>query len=353
MKNNLLFLTLILLPYILLAQTVTEEFVVHDGLSRSYILYVPSSYDGTQSVPLVLNLHGYSSNAGQQMIYSNFYTIADSEGFILIHPQGTIDSNGFQFWNSSTSMINGNNSDIDDVGFLSSLIDSIAFEYNINLDRIYSMGMSNGGFMSYTLGCILSDKIAAIASVTGSMTEAQIDFCDPQNEIPIMQIHGTADPTVLYEGSSLGLGIESIDNVVSYWVNVNGCNTEPVFNNVPDINLLDLCNAEHYVYSNGTNNSSVELYKIINGGHTWPGAAIPLFGNNTNQDFNASEKIWEFFNKNDLNGLINNSSIKDFNDIQHVLLKKIDILGRETNQTNQPLFYIYDDGTVKTKYLIQ
>ena len=350
MKNNLLFLTLILLPYIILSQTVTEEFIVHDGLSRSYILYVPASYDGTQSVPLVLNLHGYTSNSGQQMIYSNFYTIADTEGFILVHPLGTNDINGDAFWNSDLSIYS---MDVDDVSFLNTLIDLISSNYNINTDRIYSMGMSNGGFMSYTLGCVLSDKIAAIASVTGSMTEAQIDFCDPQNEIPVMQIHGTADPTVLYEGSSLGFEIESIDNVVSYWVNVNGCNTEPVVNNVPDINLLDLCNAEHYVYSNGTNNSSVELYKIINGGHTWPGAAIPLFGNNTNQDFNASEKIWEFFNKYDLNGLINNSSIKDFNDIQHILLKTIDILGREIKERkNEQLFYLYDDGTAAKRIVI-
>ena len=351
MKNNVLFLTLILLPYVILSQTVTEDLVVHEGLSRSYILYVPASYDGTQSVPLVLNLHGYTSNSGQQMIYSNFYTIADTEGFIIAHPLGTNDGNGAAFWNAEINSV----LDVDDVSFLNTLIDLISSNYNINTNRIYSMGMSNGGFMSYTLACMLSDKIAAIASVTGSMTENQIEFCDPQSSVPVMQIHGTADPTVLYEGytgPSVGLEIASIDNLISYWVNVNDCNTEPVLNNVPDINLLDLCTAEHYVYSNGTNNSSVELYKIINGGHTWPGAGFPLFGNNTNQDFSASEKIWEFFNKYDLNGLINNSSIKDHNEAQRLILKTIDILGRETTKNSFQL-EIYDDGSVEKKYVIK
>ncbi|MAQ47323.1 MAG: hypothetical protein CMD27_00395, partial [Flavobacteriales bacterium] len=130
-------LTLILItPYIILSQNVTTEILIHNNIERSYILYIPANYDGVNSVPLVLNLHGYSSNAGQQMIYSNFHAIADNEGFILIHPEGTMNDLGFQFWNT------GDISSVDDVGFLSALIDTIAFEYNINTSRVYSMGMS-------------------------------------------------------------------------------------------------------------------------------------------------------------------------------------------------------------------
>ena len=138
-------LIFIIIPYLIISQEVTVESFSYDGLERSYIQYVPTSYSESNPVPLVLNLHGYSSNAGEQMIYSDFYNIAETEGFILIHPEGTIDDAGFQFWNS------GNISEVDDVGFLSALIDQIALEYNINLDRVYSMGMSNGGFMSYQL----------------------------------------------------------------------------------------------------------------------------------------------------------------------------------------------------------
>ena len=123
-------------------------------------------------------------------------------------------------------------------------------------------------------------------------------------------------------------------------------------NDIPDINFLDLCTAEHYVYQNGSNDSSVELYKVVNGGHTWPGSAIPLFGNNTNQDFNASQKIWEFFNKYDINGLINPNN--DINEtlILKTLIKKIDILGRYSTNNNMSI-YLYNDGSAEKKYLIK
>ena len=110
-------------PYILLSQIVTNETLIHNNIERSYLLYVPSNYTGVNSVPLVLNLHGYSSNAGEQLLYSEFYEIAETEDFILIHPEGTTDNMGFQFWNSGSQFWNINNTD--DVGFLSILIDGI------------------------------------------------------------------------------------------------------------------------------------------------------------------------------------------------------------------------------------
>ncbi|MAQ32263.1 MAG: hypothetical protein CMD26_06005 [Flavobacteriales bacterium] len=322
------------------AQQVMEEVIVHDDITRSYILYVPDSYSSLNPTPLVLNLHGYSSNAGQQMIYSNFYTLADLEGFILVHPQGTLDNQGFAYWNS------GGITEVDDVGFLSSLIDTIATDYNINLDRVYSMGMSNGGFMSYTLACELSNRISAIASVTGSMIESQFLNCNSEHPMPVMQIHGTSDLIVPYEGNE---NIASIDNVISYWANFNQCSLDPVVSNVPDVNLLDLSQTEHYVYDSGLNGTSVELYKVIDGGHTWPGALIPLTGNNTNQDFNASQEIWNFFNKYDINGVINNTTtILDQLPNTKICLRNIDLLGRDILKSNFVLS-IFNDGSVEKK----
>ena len=342
-------LLILIIPFMLKSQEVIESSILHNDLTRSYILYIPDSYSETTTTSLVLNLHGYTSNAGQQMIYSNFYPIADEEGFILVHPEGTVDDNGFQFWNSNgTSQLI---SEVDDINFLSALIDTIVSEYNINTDRVYSMGMSNGGFMSYELACQLSDKIAAIASVTGSMNQSQITSCNPERPIPVMQIHGTSDPTVLYDGNPLW-GITSVDDVISYWVDFNDCNIEPIVNYVEDINTFDLCTTEHYLYENGANGSSVELYKVINGGHTWPGALIPLVGNNTNQDFDASEKIWEFFNKYDINGLISSSNINEGMETEKKHIKRIDILGREIKNAN--IFIdIYNDGTISKKQLIK
>ena len=334
--------------FLLLSQQVTEASFLHNNLERSYILYVPDSYDSNSSTSLVVNLHGYSSNAGQQMIYSNFYPIADTAGFILVHPQGTIDDNGFAFWNSG---LFGESIEIDDMGFLSNLIDTISSQYNINQDKIYSTGMSNGGFMSYKLACELSDKIAAVASVTGSMNESQINSCFPQQSTPVLQIHGTTDLVVLYEGNEF-LETLPVEDVVSFWVNFNQCNSEPILTNVPDVNILDLSQAEHYLYDGGLNGSSVEFYKIINGGHTWPGALIPLTGNNTNQDINASEKIWDFFQKYSLNGLIDsNSDISEQIDAKKQLISRIDVLGR--NHMNAMIYIdVFNDGSIEKKMLI-
>ena len=341
-------LLFVLTNFVLLSQQVTEDSFFHNDIDRSYILYVPDSYDPNSPTPLVLNLHGYSSSAGQQMIYSNFYSIANTDGFILVHPQGTIDANGFAFWNSG---LLGESIEIDDVGFLSNLIDTISSQFNINLDKIYSTGMSNGGFMSYKLACELSDKIAAVASVTGSMNESQLSSCFPQQSVPVMQIHGTTDLVVLYEGNEF-LETLPIEDVVSYWVNFNQCDPEPVLSNVPDINILDLSQVEHYLYDNGLNDSSVEFYKIINGGHTWPGALIPLTGNNTNQDINASEKIWEFFQKYNLNGLVDSSSeVLEQKNNKKKLIKRTDVLGR--NYKNAMIYLdVFDDGSIEKKIFI-
>jgi len=160
------------------AQQTINASINHDNLERSYIIYIPESYTGDDPVPVVLNFHGYTSNAQDQMGYGDFRTVADQENFLVVHPQGTIDpSSGQTFWNAQW-FLDG----VDDIGFVSALIDSLAGEYNIDLSRVYSTGMSNGGFLSHTLACELSDKIAAIASVTGSMTIIQTSLtCNPAN----------------------------------------------------------------------------------------------------------------------------------------------------------------------------
>jgi polyhydroxybutyrate depolymerase len=176
------------------AQNTIDAELTHDGLVRTYRLYSPAAYNAATPVPLVLNLHGYTSNNLEQEFYGDFRAIADTANFIIVHPNGTEDANGDQFWSSFGV------SSIDDVGFLSALIDKIQTEYSIDHNCIYSTGMSNGGFMSYELACQLSYRIAAIASVTGSMVQSRFDNCNATHPTPVMQIHGTADPTVPYLG---------------------------------------------------------------------------------------------------------------------------------------------------------
>lgn len=268
------------------AQTTVFDSITIDGLTREYRLYIPEIYDPTQEVPLVLNLHGYGSNSLEQLLYGNFISIADTANFIIAVPNGTPDLTGTLSWNTFGL------SQIDEISFFRQFIDSLSEDYSIDQDRIYATGMSNGGFMSYDLACGLNDRITAVASVTGSMNVLTINSCNPNRTVPVMQIHGTADATVPYIGN---LAFAPIDSVVSFWRGNNVCTEDPIFEELPDIDVSDNCTAEHYVWNCSLTNSSVELYKVIGGGHSWPGALVNI--NTTNQDFSASAEIWRFFSQ--------------------------------------------------------
>lgn len=314
------------------AQTTVVDSIFAGGQWRSYRLYVPAIYTGATARPLILNLHGYTSNAQQQQLYSNFMPIADTANFLMVYPNGTYSS-GQRFWNAGISPLL-----VDDIGFLSALIDSLDLQYNIDLNRVYSTGMSNGGYMSHTLACELSNRITAIASVTGSIFNTQYGVnCHPARPVPVMQIHGTADPTVPYGGSSSSM---PIDSVVKYWVTKNGCNPVASFSNVPNTSTTDGCTAEHYVYNGGISGSSVEFYKIIGGLHTWPG--FPFGGSGTNMDINASKEIWRFFSKYRLNLLTNVAEAAR----QH---SGISIFPNPASN----VLYVKDEATVKSPLYIE
>jgi polyhydroxybutyrate depolymerase len=292
MKQFLLTIS-ILISFQHIAQTTIIDSIYVGGMYRNYRLYVPAIYNGSTARPLILNMHGYTSNAIQQQFYSNFMPIADTANFLMVYPNGTF-TGANQFWNSGISATG-----VDDVAFLSQLIDSLDLVYNIDLSRVYSTGMSNGGFMSHTLACELSNRIAAIASVTGSIFTTQAGSnCTPLHPTPVMQIHGTSDATVPYTGNTTML---SIDAVIAYWSTFNNCNAIPTFSTIPNTSIVDGCTAEHYVYNNGDQGSTVELFKIIGGTHSWAG--FPYGGVGTNLDINASKEIWRFFRKYNLNVL--------------------------------------------------
>ena len=293
MRFILVLLLFVVFTFSSFAQQTINASITHDGIQRNYILYIPEIYDGDTAVPLILNFHGFGSNAAQQMFYGDFRDIADTEGFLLVHPEGTTFI-GNQFWNVGFP---GISSTIDDVGFTEALIDELATLYTIDLDRVYATGMSNGGFMSFLLACQLSEKIAAVASVTGSMTQDTFDDCNAQRPTPVLQIHGTEDDVVLYNGNTLSIPIA---DVISYWVDYNNCETTPTTTTFPDIDPSDGSTIEHSVYEDGDNGITTEHMKVIGGGHTWPGSEINTGG--TNQDIDASMEIWLFFSRFDING---------------------------------------------------
>jgi polyhydroxybutyrate depolymerase len=188
---------------------------------------------------------------------------------------------------------------VDDVGFLSALIDTINRDYHINLRRVYSTGMSNGGFMSYRLACELSHRIAAIASVTGSMTDSMRTNCHSVRPVPVLHFHGTTDPVVNYNGAG---NILSVDASLQYWINNNNCPVSGSITPLPDVVTSDNSTVTKLYWGLCDNQTEVEHYKVTGGGHTWPGSDNNFFGlvGNLNEDINASEIIWEFFNRHSL-----------------------------------------------------
>ncbi|MDG1477352.1 MAG: T9SS type A sorting domain-containing protein [Vicingaceae bacterium] len=289
------FILLIITSFSFGQQTINGS-ITHGGIQRTYILYVPVSYSVTTAAPLVFNFHGLTSNATAQLFYGEFRPIADTAGFLIVAPQGTVNQQGDTYWNA------GFGGTVDDVGFTEALLDSISAAYNINQDRVYSTGMSNGGYMSYYLACNLSDRITAIASVTGAMTKGLPNTCNPDHPTPVMEIHGDADATVPYNGNFVS---ESVQTGLNYWVNYNNTNSTPIVTALPNLSTTDNSAVEHYVYSGGDSCVDVEHYKILSGGHTWPGAPVNTGSGNTNHDIEASLLIWEFFAKYDINGKIN------------------------------------------------
>ena len=343
-----LLLIFIYLPVFGFGQQTINDSIIHDNLYRSYTTYIPALYNATQHTPLVFNFHGLTGTSAIAMWNADFRSIADTANFIIVHPQGLLNSLGETHWN--VGQIGTSNNDIE---FISTLLDSLSLEYNIDYDRVYSTGMSNGAYMSYRLACELSDKIAAIAPVAGSYISYMLNSCNPTHAMPVLHIHGVADSSTIYYGKP---GVESIPSIISYWVNYNQCDTQSVFTQIANSNLTDSSMVEHYNWRNGINGVEVEHFKIIDGGHTWPGSNFSnINGGITNYDIHASLEIWEFFSKYDINGLINPTGIIiNEQNLNKQLIQVIDIFGRDSKEIkNQPLFYIYDDGTVEKKIIIE
>jgi polyhydroxybutyrate depolymerase len=270
---------------------------IHKNLERFYFIYKPESLSqNNNNVPLLFALHGYGSSAIFHKSYTQYEDIAEANQFIVVYPQGykleTILTNSSSHWNSGAWTIG---SDVDDVDFIDTVIGFVEEKENIDPDRIYSSGMSNGGFMSYHLACNLSRKIAAIASVTGSMSRETLTDCLPSHPMSILQIHGLQDFTVPYSGNDT-IGMESIDDVLDYWANYNSCNPERILSVVDYDNekgSIDFVN-----YDSCSNNVDVKLIRIPVMSHTWP--AINTF------NISASDEIWSFLSKFDINGKISN-----------------------------------------------
>lgn len=310
----------------------------HNGITREFYYYTPSSWNGTDELPLLIVLHGLTQTAGGIMAITEFNVIAEDNNFIVCYPDGINNA-----WNAN---MNVSVSQEDDLGFIEQLATHFQTDFNTNPLRQYLCGFSNGGFMSHKIACESSMCFAGMATVSGGMSDTVYQNCNPSYAPNILHIHGTLDPVVSYLGSAT-TGV-STDDMLAFWQDHLGCDLTPTFSAMPNPNLLDLSYPERYIYAN-CSPGQLDFIKIVGGGHQWPGISTVVGGLGTiNMDFYSPQIIWDFLDGKECPnaaGLIEADA-----HINRELLKIIDLLGREVEfQANTPLIYVYSDGSVEKR----
>ena len=266
-----------------------KEIINIDGKKREYYLSLPE--DKSKPFPLIINFHGFLSHAIEQQEFSQMDNYAHLNGVGVIYPEGINKS-----WNIGKDMMSEEN----DIGFVNALIDSVTSKYNIDSDRIYVCGFSNGGEFSYELICGLSNKIAAFGSVGGNFIINEKRSCNINREIPLIHIHGTKDRLAKYNGYN-GYFLSTISSV-DFWAKHNQLD-KMVVENIEDIHKKDRTTVEKYTFYKDNSDTKVIHLKVINGGHVWLGSPTfdlfyqKLFFGKNNHEINSSKELVDFFLK--------------------------------------------------------
>ena len=251
---------------------------------RAYSKFIPSSYSKGTSLPLVVLLHGYGATGAMQESYMKFESVAETNKFILVYPDGTVDSSGKQFWNATDACCDFFSAVADDV-YLLSILKEMESNYSVDPKRIYFVGHSNGGFMSYRMACKYPDRIAAIASLAGASFFKAAD-CGAKSSVSVLQVHGTKDGTILYDGGQiLGNSYPGAVASATQWATFNQCAQNAVTRSTKLDLEPNIAGDETSVmaWTNCQNSSEVELWTMESGAH------IPTLRST------FASKIWEFF----------------------------------------------------------
>jgi len=194
------------------------------GGDRPVTLVVPPGLPATAQIPLVLSLHGYSAKAALQEGYMQLAPLAEARGFVYAMADGTVDAAGQQFWNATDACCDFFATGVDDVAYLRGVIDEIVEGLPVDPERVYVFGHSNGGFMAQRLACDAADRITGVVSLAGA---AVLDpsLCAPSKPVHLLQIHGTGDDVIQYDGGSTAFGgaFPSAQATVTGWASRNGC----------------------------------------------------------------------------------------------------------------------------------
>jgi polyhydroxybutyrate depolymerase len=259
-----------------------DETITSGNIQRSYVLHIPTGYNGAKAMPLVLAFHGYGLSGRQMVDYTKFGALADQRGFIVVSPDGTGTP---QHWNWRKAV-----NEPDDVQFVTDLLTKLDADLCIDPNMVFAAGFSDGAAMSRVLACDLTNRIAAIATISSpgvSCTAA----------VPMVAFHGSADPLVPFEGGVVppevggGGTFAPVRRAVSEWSLALGCDGLATISRPATTTELST-----YVRC-GRGDGEALLYTLLGGGHTWPGSTplpIEQFGP-TNEDIDATLISWEFF----------------------------------------------------------
>tara|TARA_B100000676_G_C17884719_1_gene735821 strand:+ start:67 stop:975 length:909 start_codon:yes stop_codon:yes gene_type:complete len=274
---------------------VEERVIEHEGLERSFLIYVPTNIK--ENAPLVVAIHGYTSSAKTLMGYSGINQVADKEGFLVAYPQGTKDSRDNNFFNVGYEF--HSDSKVNDVNFIREIVLNLTKDYKLNSKRVFATGMSNGGDMSYLLACTSSDLFTAVAPVAGVMMKDTLENCNPEKKIPIFEIHGTKDSISKFEGDMNNEdkwgAYYDLPSTIEFWVNKHALNEKETIQ-LENKNTEDGTTITFERYWSDESQREVWFYIVNDGNHTWPGMT-GLFSRTANQDINSAEEIWKFFSK--------------------------------------------------------
>ena len=285
MQKLILFISLFFVLNVSYAQ---YDSIPFGGYDRTYLVHLPTGYTGTTELPLIIAMHGGFGNANSMEFISELSIKADDEHFIVVYPEGV--KGGIlnaSSWNAGWCCGFSSSSNVDDVGFIDSLLNTLIGQYSIDTNRIYATGMSNGGFMTYRLACELSGRIAAIAPVECSMATTS---CTPNRAVPVIHFHSYLDTHIPYDGG-IGSGPSNhhnppTDSVMNVWASNNFCG---ILNDT-------IINDSQYTLTKWTDcdcGSEIHYYITQDGGHSWPGVGGSVY-------INATDLMWAFFQQYNL-----------------------------------------------------
>jgi polyhydroxybutyrate depolymerase len=264
----------------------TSETLAFGGLDRTYLRYVPATYEAGEPAPVVFEFHGHGSSAARQIAYGDFRPLSDRHGFVLVVPDGQGTPRHF-------TLLGAAGAEADDVEFAKALLDRIEADLCIDPRRVYATGMSNGGALSSVLACRAPDRFAAVAPVAAFFFVPGCASATTSRPAPLLAIMGDSDPVVPYAGGRVNCcgnpNIPAAEATVASFAEQSHC-AEPPVDDHPKPTI------RHRHWTGCSADNAVELYTVEGGGHTWPGSSFKVdrLGATSDQHV-ATDTIWAFF----------------------------------------------------------